>query len=512
MAIIRNDRRAREAAERQAGERHQSEEDEDVDYGWHPTQEELPDPIPTERWLAMLDDPTVFDEDGMRAVRCVNDYGGPVTFQQLSVKYRGTMGRYRRWLTGVAERAAKHEGREPLGTDQLGQEEWWPYLWRQRIAGKAMANVHEMLLQPELVEALRQHDAAGEAERKAQEQEEALAEAKRRSEQRRAMLEAAAKAQAEREARQQAQEAEQPAVPAERPAARRDGWAEPASEAPRDDRPAAQQAPAPAQAAKPHKLVLDPPVEGTSEPALASLTAYLKTMEGIAAERGERDEQAGTKARKGRQQAKAGSQPAAAAPLDYAARYAARLREALELVSAGLPGLTAAQVARALGDESVEALQGVLNGTAIPSFAYVDRLCDLLFLNAARLEAADAQTEGLPVFCTLRERYGAEGAAAALEDSAPEQAVFVMDDGPERRSGTILRLGELRYALVEREPVSADADRYHDPALSAYVKFVRDVDARAKSSGLETRSLKISAADWDALASGRLWPGTLCLA
>lgn len=474
MAIIRNDRRAREAAERQAGDAG-AELEEDVDYGWHPTAEELPDPIPQERWLAMLDDPEVFDEDALQAVRCVDDYGEPVTFQKLSVKYRGTMGRYRRWLYGLAERAARHEGREPLGRDRFGQDEWWPYLLRQRLSGKAAANVHEMLLQPELAEALRSHAA--------------------------------------RDARSRAKGGQgvvvEPVLRQRREAARTpDGWASEAGERAQDRGARPDDAPAPRgdegrpETARPHKVVLEAPApvepQGGGATGLESLTAFLRTMAALAARRADA----------ARPSPAVGRAPGGEAqPLDYARRYAGRIHEALGLVAEGLPTLTAAQVARSLGDESVGELEGYLNAAAIPGFAYLDRLCDLLFLDAARLEAPDALAGSMPVFRTVRERYGADGAAAALARDVPEEVVFVVDDSAQRRSGAIVRLSELRCALLEREPVFANADRFEDPALAAYVRLVHDVEACARAGTLRTRSVTIAAAEWDALSAGRLWPG-----
>lgn len=483
MTIIRNDRRQREATETAAPQEEVAEEE--VDYSWHPSDEELPDPIPADRWLAMLSDPAVFDKDGLHAVECVDDYGGPVTFQQLSVKYRGTMGRYRKWLNGVAERAAIHEGREPAGTDQFGQDEWWPYLYRRRIAGKTSANVFEMLLRPEIVEALRKRDEADSAERKRHVQEAADAERARRAEQRRARLEAAERAEAERRAGQ-ARSAAEPADDART-----------AAPVASDEKPRAASRQEPA-------IPVATPLDDAPEPADDLLVAYLQAMEAV---KGEREEGAATSTPA---PLSAGGQAGAWRPLDYATRYADRLAEALELIAQGLPGLTVAQVARELGDESVERLQACLNGGSIPSFAYLKRLCDLLFLNEGRLEAPDSLASGLPVFSTLRERLGIEEAARLFWGTSPKEVVFVVDGSPERRAGIVVRLSALLWGLLDRVPVSADADRYHDPALGAYVRLVRELDARADGQALITRSLKVSAADWDALASGRIWPGTLC--
>lgn len=488
MAIIINDRRAREQEEA----RQEAEPEEEVDHTWHPTEEELPDPISTERWLAMLDDPSVFDEDGLRAVECVDDYGGPVTFQQLSVRYRGTMGRYRRWLNGVAERAAIHEGREPLGTDEAGALRWWPYLYRQRAAGKATANVHEMLLRPELTEALRRRRESSKARQRQEEQAQAVAAARRRSEERKARLEAAARAEEKR-----AQEVARPPVtPGSEAAAPKPEVASRAS------RPRTKDAlPAQASQSQGGARTAAAPTAGDGTEGFPALAHFLETMASL-----ERKSAPAHRSALGEQAPRPGKRQR----LDYARRYGERLYDALELVREGVPGLTAAQVARELGDDSVERLQRLLNGEEVPSFAYLDKLCGALFLNRCRLETPDGLVEGEPTFSTLRERRGAD--LGAPLDEPPREVVFVTDDSPSRRCGAILRWSELRCALVERQPVSADADRYHDAALAAYIDMVREMDARAGRGELATRSIKVSSGEWDALAEGRLWPGTLCLA
>lgn len=539
MTIIRNDRRQREAREHEAAaSREASEEEESVDLRWHPTEDELPNPISCERWEALLKDPTVFDEDGMHAVDCLNDYGGPATLQQLSVKYRGTMGRYRKWLNGVAERAARHEGRESLGTDQFGREEWWPYLYRQRIVGKAAANVYEMLLQPELQEALRRRDAAETAERKRQEAEAAEAVRARNAEKRKAQLEAAAKAQEaakaqaarEAEERQRAKVAAAAAQRASEPA--HTEASAPAAGRRADDAPAR---PSAATSAGRGGVVLDlpeTPAASQAQPAGArasqtapqgatarrasvasggrldaddALVSFLITMEGI-----EREAKSGSgKAPKASRARSAQGRSTSWRPLDYAHRYADRLADAFELIAAGLPELTVARVARELGDESVEELAGYLNGSSVPGFAYLGRLCDLLLVDEQRLEAPDSRAADLPVFCTLRERFGAEDAARRVWDQA-QQIVFLTDDSPSRRSGIVVRFSDLSCALLERGPVNADADRHSDPALSAYVRLVREVDNRAEGGSLSRSARKVSAKEWDALAAGQMWPGLFC--
>lgn len=153
MAIIRNDRRAREE-QAEAQKTHDEDDQLVTDYSWHPSLEEFDPQLTPEDWLALLDDPAVFDEDGLRAVECLHEFGVPTTLQQLSVRYRGTMGRYRRWLNTTAERVGRRLGIEAPEHDQFGNDEWWPLLYQRRGIGKAAANQHELRLRDELAQAL----------------------------------------------------------------------------------------------------------------------------------------------------------------------------------------------------------------------------------------------------------------------------------------------------------------------------------------------------------------------
>lgn len=175
MAIIRNDRRAREA---QAEAQKSTDKAEELvtDHSWHPSIEEFDPGITTEEWLEMLDDPTVFDEDGLHAVECLHAFGGPTTLQQMSVRFRGTMGRYRRWLNTTAQRVGRRRGIAAPQQDQFGNDEWWPLLYQRRAIGKVGANVHELRLRDELADAL----TLREANKKAKKREADLAEAQER--------------------------------------------------------------------------------------------------------------------------------------------------------------------------------------------------------------------------------------------------------------------------------------------------------------------------------------------
>ena len=150
MAIIRNDRMRQEEPE---SRRDEEEPEEEIDYEWHPTEDEFTSPITAEQWAELLGDASFADTDAARAVRCLHEYGGPATFQQLSIRYRGTMGRYRRWLAEAAHVAGDRYGVPAPQQDQFGMDEWWPLLYVTRNTGKPGAGIVEMVLRPEVEEA-----------------------------------------------------------------------------------------------------------------------------------------------------------------------------------------------------------------------------------------------------------------------------------------------------------------------------------------------------------------------
>jgi hypothetical protein len=595
MAIIRNDRRAREVAAEQARE---TEEEAEVDYTWRPTEEEYPLDATVDDWCEMLEDPAIFDEDGLNVLECFFNYGSPATFQQLSVRYRGTMGRYRRWLNSAAERAGARLGLEPPAMDRFGNPDWSGVLALSRPAGKVAAGMREYKLRDELEGALRRRAARqAEAKRaadlasaKAQAKtaaQERLAEARRRSADQsaveRAMADRASaeRARAEREAKLAAMaipSADEPveefddafaaAVPiaqdtagekdplaAEPTLAPADGPVAAASPselaaaapggAPRADAGSATVRPASRakgrsssrtrRAAKPRQATLEEgagapaaPAPAAPAPAVAAsavagegaepaaaqaapaaaaapkLPALAALVEALAPREREVREGLTAGAAAGRRERR---RPSERGLLDYASTYAERLYEAVDLIAAGDPTVTAARLARAAGDESVEGLQRYLNGEAVPGFAYLDRLCSALGLSAARLDASEDAARALPVFETLSERLGAEVASLPARE-APREVLVVRDGSPAARSGLVLGFGELRYALLSRGAV-ATAGKRADELADAFEAARRELEAWASAEGVPAREVRLEASEWDELAAGRLWPGAV---
>lgn len=483
MAIIRNDRLSRKDSENDD----EPLEEEEIDYRWHPTEDEYVSPLSVDQWAELLSDPSFADTDAARAVRCLHDYGEPATFQQLSIRYRGTMGRYRRWLGEAAQAAGERFGMSAPQKNQFGMDEWWPVLYHTRATGKPGAGVFEMRLRPEVEGAF---ELLEEQERQAKRAENA------RQLQRIEQLERARKEERERMAAQ-AEVAKVEAAPV-------DVVREPPIATSQTS-----QEPAPA----PVVVVPVPPVpETVSEPVqqdqpqheFRAMRAFLGLMQERRSPTGHRFAN--------RPKDVLGLQDIAfdvSSPIDYALRYAERLRRVFALMHEGLPSLTVAMVARAVGDESVEHLQTVLNGQCIPSFEYLNALRDCLFVNIDWLEAADGRETTVPSFCALDEAWGIDGIVSAFAQDKPCEIVYVVDDSATRRTGVIVRFSAVSCALLTRTAVDAEATRSQSVDLDAFVRMVDELDEYARTHGVARASSQISADDWDGLVDGTVWPGVL---
>ena len=511
MAIIRNERKSRREPEpQQETEREEIE----VDYDWHPTEEEYVSPLTAEQWAELISDEAFAETDAADAIRCLRDYGEPATFQQLSIRYRGTMGRYRRWLSEAAQAAAERFGVPAPQQDQYGMDEWWPLLYQTRTTGKIGAGVFEMLLRPEVDEAF---ELIAEQERQAKRAENARnlkrieqLERARQEERQRKAERAAAKQEEQRREEERKREAARAQAAADQRAAQAaeeaEAKARAAEEKPQDrktsepktgkSKPSAR-----SKAEQPAEQAFEQYVQKATdgEPGLPALLDYLKAVEPA-------DERGGARYAQ-RSDAPEEAEFSEVAPVDYALRYAERMRHVAALMHEGAPWLNLAAVARAVGDESVEPLQSMLNGQSVPSFAYLDSLRDGIWVNVSYLEARDGLEDGLPAFCTLSEARGTEGVASALLAAPPQEIAYVVDDSEGRRSAVIVRYGELRCTLLSRVAVDAKGDRRKNGALDAYMRMVDELDEFARSHGIARTTRQVTAAEWDAIAEGRAWPG-----
>lgn len=487
MAIIRNERARNQEPE--VKEEPELEEEE-IDYAWHPTEEEYVSPLTTDQWAELLSSPSFVDTDQAKAICCLREYGAPATFQQLSIRYRGTMGRYRRWLGEAAQTAGEQFGVEAPRKDQYGMDEWWPLLYQTRATGKVGAGIFEMMLRPEVEEAFLKLEEQEREARKAEnirnlKRIEQLERARQEERERRAAQEA------EREARAIEREAQKAVASEVEPVAES---AAPVADAPVESEPQQESQTVVVEAADP---VFEPdPV------VLPTLQEFLRVVSGREALGGARFVPASV--------APAGLPVDMAAPIDYALRYAERLREALSLMGEALPRFSAALVARALGDESVERLQEVLNGQRIPAFSYLDAMREQLFVNVDRLETMDGCVQDMPVYAALDELWCPQEVAQLIVERRPCEIAYVVDDAEDRRTGVIVRFAQTSCALLSRVAVPAQADgRKRSPELDVFVRMVDELDEYARVQGIERTSRVIKASQWDALATGVVWPGTM---
>ena len=505
MAIIRNERANRRTQEPVA---EPVEEEVEIDYTWHPTEEEFSSPITAEQWAELLGDPEFVDTDASKAVRCLRDYGEPATFQQMSIRYRGTMGRYRRWLGEAAQAAGERFGVAAPQKDQFGMDEWWPLLYRTRATGKPGAGVFEMELRPEVEEAFSLID---EQERQAKRAENA------RQLKRIEQLERARREERERNAAQVVK-AESPASEASRPAPAPAPASAPEPEPvphvevepARQERPTRQSGLEPSmpamrtveqivgvQSAVPNTQETDAPI-----PTFVSLNEFLDVM-------AQTNKTGGSRFVANTASDEDDVPFDATGPLDYALRYAERLRGVMALMREGNPGVTAAAMARVAGDKNVERMQDILNGQQIPDFSYLDALKQELYVNLDYLEVPDGQETSVPAFCTYQEILDERGERADFNEDTPTEIAYVVDDSRKRRTGVILRFSTMRCALLSRVAVEAEAKRGESEKLDAFVRMVDELDAFARDNSILRTSRQIGEASWDRLVSGQMWPGSL---
>lgn len=505
MAIIRNERSARpqEAAVEDV------EPEEEIDYTWHPNEDEYVSPLTVEQWAELLSDEAFMESDAGRAVRCLREYGEPATFQQLSIRYRGTMGRYRRWLAEAAQTAGMRFGVAAPQKDQFGMDEWWPLLYQIRNAGKPGAGIFEMTLRNEVEGAFLQLE---EEERLAKRAENAR-QLKRIEQLERARKEERQRAGIRRaETLSQAKPQEETRVKPSEAQAESRGGVQDSSPSGTDDSQKVIQRPArneqgavsiPMSKIRAVDSVVDAVAQAPEDSGpeqLPAMNAFLQRME--------------QSPRKGtrfvtKEAVAQETQRDVAVPIDYARRYAERLRYAFSLMHAQVPSLTLAGIARELGDESVERLQKIVNGQMLPAFAYLDILRKRMYVNVDRLEVPDGFEEELPAFVTLEEVCGARGVGSLLIEDVPCEVAYVVDDSDDRRTGVVIRFSDVRCALLTRVAVRGAVPRATSPELESFIRMVDELDGFARAHDALRTSRQVTAADWDALVAGRVWPGRL---
>ena len=457
--------------------------EDEIDYLWHPTDEEYTSEITSQMWAELFQDPAFTSTDAYKSIICLRDYGAPATFQQLSIRYRAAMGRYRRWLSDAARTACQRFGIAAPSKDQFGMDEWWPVLYQTRATGKPGAGIFEMQLRDEVLDAFQTIEEEQKKERRAEkaQQLQYIEQLERRRQEERARA---------------AEEAKK-ATEAKRPRAVVTKKQETPQATEGDQKKADERQTA--TTAENHQMSSPQPVVAPQAPQAAKhegLTALREFLELV-------DRPWMAENLMVTDEAFDGS-------IDYAGRYASRLQQALLELMVSDPALTEATLARALGDPSVEHLQAVLSGKAIPEFSYLDRIAATLFVGTMRLEASDANVDAYPMFVTYAEVHGTKSTAQLAKEVDAVTAVrYVVDDSPDRRTVVVMGFGAGRACLLSRVPVASAGHRGQSPELDAFMRLVDEIDSQIANRGVTRTSTQVSGAEFAQLIAGSTWPGTL---
>ena len=113
--------------------------------------------ITKEQWIELLEDETIFNEQGLEIVTRILDYGGQATCSQLATKYGATPNFYNSGSSALAKRVIDKMGCE-LRVDENGRERRWSVLYLGREADKEEEGVFVWKLRDELRDALEEID------------------------------------------------------------------------------------------------------------------------------------------------------------------------------------------------------------------------------------------------------------------------------------------------------------------------------------------------------------------
>lgn len=108
--------------------------------------------ITVDEWVALLNDPEVFNENSLEIVQRFKDYGGQATCKQLSVRYGNSPHFYNLGSTQLAKRIIKKTGCPLPGGEQ--NDALWPILYYGKAASKDEEGAYIWRLREELSEAL----------------------------------------------------------------------------------------------------------------------------------------------------------------------------------------------------------------------------------------------------------------------------------------------------------------------------------------------------------------------
>lgn len=112
--------------------------------------------LSSDQWLALLKEPTIFNQQGLEIMKRLMDYGGSASCTQLANKYGETKNFYNRGSSALGERIYKKTQCNLY--IEYGKNRWWRILYTGTIAQKEDEGSFIWTLRPELKEALDQMD------------------------------------------------------------------------------------------------------------------------------------------------------------------------------------------------------------------------------------------------------------------------------------------------------------------------------------------------------------------
>ena len=131
----------------------------DAGDGWWPKREEYDPGLTTEKWLELLGDESVFDQESITVMERFLGIGGAATCTQLAEAYGGSKEYYNVQSVNLARRVHDATGCPTVTDDENAR--WWPILYVGRHASKDEAGSYVWKLRSELAEALRRYGIGG---------------------------------------------------------------------------------------------------------------------------------------------------------------------------------------------------------------------------------------------------------------------------------------------------------------------------------------------------------------
>jgi len=125
---------------------------------WWPSIEEYTPGIDKQKWVELLKNPKIFDDDSLAIMKRMMDIGGAATCKQLSQKYGETITFYNFGSVRLARRLLKETNCNVLPSEKNENSKLWPILYQGKYADKQTEGIYIWQLRDELREALKEID------------------------------------------------------------------------------------------------------------------------------------------------------------------------------------------------------------------------------------------------------------------------------------------------------------------------------------------------------------------